>query len=185
LSAFRSPEDYSSIREDLMNWGMVFGASLLVAGSLSAAAQQSETLGQWSWTVTKDSTGEAISTAVLPGDPPQTRLVLQCIPSPGSKELFVGVVVGVDMDFRTQGKGTFQLDGNPPVVAKWAFLEKMMILNEVDQPGFNIEVMRQLARAGTFTVQSETSDGALFTARFALDRVPALVRRLFDACGVP
>jgi len=45
--------------------------------------------------------------------------------------------------------------------------------------------MRQLTRASTFTVQSETSDGALFTARFALDRVPELVRRLFDACGVP
>ena len=169
-----------------MNWGRVFGAILLIGWSLPAAAQQSETLGPWSWTVTKDSgAGDAISTAVLPGDPPQTRLVLQCIPSAESKDLFVGVVVGVDMDFRTQGKGTFQLDGNPPVVAKWAFLEKMMILNEVDQPNFNVEVMRQLARAGTFTVQSRTSDGAMFTARFALDRVPEVVRRLFDACGVP
>ena len=89
------------------------------------------------------------------------------------------------MDFRTQGKGTFQLDGNPPVVAKWAFLEQMMILNEVDQPSFNVEVMRQLAGAGSFTVQSETSDGGTFTARFALDRVAEVVRRLFDACGVP
>jgi hypothetical protein len=94
-------------------------------------------------------------------------------------------VVGIDMDFRTEGKGTFQLDANPPVVAKWAFLEKMMILNQVDQPGFNAEVMRQLAGASQFTVQSETSDGAMFTARFALDRAPEVIRRLFDACGLP
>jgi hypothetical protein len=169
-----------------MNWGMVFAAILLVGGSLSAAAQQSETLGRWSWTATKDSaTGEMISTAVLPGDPPETQLVLQCIPSADSKDLFLGVVVGVDMDFRTQGKGTFQLDGNPPMDAKWAFLEKMMILNEVDQPNFNVEIMRQLARAGLFTVQSKTADGGMFTARFALDRVPEVVGRLFEACGVP
>jgi hypothetical protein len=169
-----------------MNWGMVFGAILLVGGPLSAAAADPETIGKWSMTLTTDSaTGDRMSTAVLQGDPPQTRLVLQCIPSAEAKELFVGVVVGVDMDFRTQGKGTFQLDGNPPVVAKWAFLEKMMILNEVDQPNFNVEVMRQLARASIFTVQSKTADGAMFTARFALDRAPEVVRRLFDACGVP
>src|SRR5216683_7250121 len=150
----RLPGDHPSNREDLMNWGVIFAAILLLGGSLSAAAQQSETLGRWSLTVTKDSgAGDSISTAVLPGDPPQTRLVLQCIPSPESKDLFVGIVVGVDMDFRTQGKGTFQLDGNPPVVAKWAFLEKMMILNQVDQPGFNAEVMRQLAGASQLTVQ--------------------------------
>ena len=169
-----------------MKRGMIIGALLLLGGSLPAAAQQAETLGRWSLTVVKDNgTGEAISTAVLPGDPEQTRLVLQCIPSAESKDLFVAVVVGVDMDFRTEGKGTFQLDANPPVAAKWAFLEKMMILNQVDQPGFNAEVMRQLAGASQFTVQSETSDGAMFTARFALDRASEVVRRLFDACGVP
>ena len=169
-----------------MNRGMIIGALLLLGGSLPAAAQQAETLGRWSLTVVKDNgTGESISTAVLPGDPEQTRLVLQCIPSPESKDLFVGVVVGVDMDFRTEGKGTFQLDANPPVVAKWAFLEKMMILNQVDQPGFNAEMMRQLAGASQLTVQSETSDGDMFTARFALDRAAEVVRRLFDACGVP
>jgi hypothetical protein len=169
-----------------MNWRMGFAAILLIAGPLTAAAQQPEMIGRWAVTVTKDTaTGDAISTAALPGDPPQTRLLLQCIPSAESKDLFVGVVVGVDMDFRTQGKGTFQLDGNPPVIAKWAFLEQMMILNEVDQPSFNVEVMRQLAGAGSFTVQSETSDGGTFTARFALDRAAEVVRRLFDACGVP
>jgi hypothetical protein len=168
--------------EDFMNRGMIIGALLLLGGSLPAEAQQAETVGRWSLTV---GTGEAISTAVLPGDPEQTRLVLQCIPSPESKDLFVGVVVGFDMDFRTEGKGTFQIDANPPVVAKWAFLEKMMILNQVDQPGFNVEVMRQLAGARQFTVQSETSDGGMFTASFALDRAPEVIRRLFDACGVP
>ena len=35
------------------------------------------------------------------------------------------------------------------------------------------------------TVQSRTADDALFTAKFALDRVPEVVRRLFDACAVP
>jgi hypothetical protein len=169
-----------------MNRGMIIGALLLLGGSLQqAAAQQAETLGRWALTVVKDNgTGESISTAVLPGDPDQTKLVLQCIPSAESKDLFVAVVVGVDMDFRTEGKGTFQLDANPPVVAKWAFLEKMMILNQTDQPGFNAEVMRQLAGASQFTVQSETSDG-MFTARFALDHTSEVVRRLFDACGVP
>ena len=170
-----------------MNRGIIIGAVLLLlGGSLPAQAEQAETIGHWSLSVVKDTgTGEAISTAVLPGDPDQTRLVLQCIPSPESKDLFVGVVVGIDMDFRTEGKGTFQLDANPPVVAKWAFLEKMMILNQVDQPGFNAELMRQLAAASQLTVQSETSDGATFTARFALDRATEVVRRLFDACGVP
>ena len=169
-----------------MNRGMIIGTLLLLGSSLPAAADQAETLGRWSFTVVKDNgTGEAISTAVLPGDPDQTKLVLQCIPSAESKDLFVAVVVGIDMDFRTEGKGTFQLDANPPVVAKWAFLEKMMILNQVDQPGFNAEVMRQLAGASQFTVQSETTDGGMFTAKFALDRAPEVVRRLFDACGVP
>ena len=53
--------------------------------------------------------------------------------------------------------GTFQPDANPLVVAKWAFLEKMMILNQVDQPGFNADVMRQLAGASQPPVHSETS----------------------------
>jgi hypothetical protein len=167
-----------------MNRGMILAAVLLFGGCLSAAADEPEMVGPWSYTATKDTAGDTISTAVLPGDPSQTRLVLQCIPSAESKDLFLGVVVGVDMDFRTQGKGTFQLDGNPPVVAKWAFIEGMMILNEVDQPGFNAEVMRQLARASSFTVQSEKSEGGMFTARFALFRVPEVVKRLFDACGV-
>src|SRR4030095_15344146 len=92
--------------EDLMKRGMIIGALLLLGGSLPAAAQQAETLGRWSVTVVKDNGhGEAISPAVLPGDREQTRLVLQCIPSPESKDLFLGVVVGVDMDFRTEGKG--------------------------------------------------------------------------------
>lgn len=165
--------------------GMILAAVLLVGGCLSAAADEPEMVGLWSYTATKDTgTGDTISTAVLPGDPSQTRLVLQCIPSAESKDLFLGVVVGVDMDFRTQGKGTFQLDGNPPVVAKWAFIEGMMILNEVDQPGFNAEVMRQLTRASSFTVQSEKSEGGMFTARFALGRASEVVKRLFDACGV-
>ena len=47
------------------------------------------------------------------------------------------------------------------------------------------EMMRQLAGASQLTVQSETSDGDMFTARFALDRAAEVVRRLFDACGVP
>jgi hypothetical protein len=167
-----------------MNRGIILAAVLLFGGCRSAAADGPEMVGQWSYTAAKDAaSGDTISTAVLPGDPSQTRLVMQCIPSAESKDLFLGVVVGVDMDFRTQGKGTFQLDGNPPVVAKWAFLEGMMILNEVDQPGFNAEVMRQLARASSFTVQSEKSEGGMFTATFTLDRVSEVVKRRFDACG--
>jgi hypothetical protein len=164
---------------------LVLAAILLMGGALPVLADDPEAVGRWSLTVTKDSaTGSPMTTAVLPGDPAETRLVLQCIPSEGSKDLFVGVVVNADMDFRTQGKGTFQIDGNPPVAAKWAFLERMMILNEVDQPNFNAELLRQLGAATSLTVQSRTSDGNLFSARFALDRVSDVVRRLFDACDV-
>ena len=168
-----------------MHRRLAFAALLLAGVALPALADEPEAVGPWSLTVVKDSaTGDAMTTAVLPGDPAETRLVLQCIPSEGLKELFVGVVVNADMDFRTQGKGTFQIDGNPPVTAKWAFIEKMMILNEVDQPSFNTELLRQLATATSLTVQSRTSDDVLFTARFALARVSDVVRRLFDACGV-
>ena len=165
---------------------MTLAALVLIAAAAPAPAQQPDAIGRWSVTVAKDSSsGDTITTAVLPGDPAQTKLLLQCIPSPESKDLFVGIVTGVDMDFRTQGKGTLQIDADPPVAAKWAFLEKMMILNEVDQPGYNAELMRRLAGAGLLTVQTEAPDGGVFTAKFTLERTSEVVRRLFDACGMP
>src|SRR5262249_27921583 len=128
--------------------------------------------------------GEVTATAVLPGDNAATKLILQCIASPEAKELFIGIRVDVAMDFRTQGPGTFTIDNNQPVPARWALIDRLMVLNEVEGQAFNLAVLRQLATASTFSVESEMAQQGKFAARFPLDGIAEVARRLFAACGV-
>jgi hypothetical protein len=160
-------------------------ALLLLLPIAAARADDGGQLGHWQYSQRTDAaTGAILATAVLPGEDPGTKLILQCIPSAESKDLFLAVGAEVTMDFKTQGAGRIVVDSDPPAEAHFAFLEKLMILNESAKPSYNADLMRRLATGRTLMVTTQAGDGSTFTAHFALDRVADVVTRLFGACAV-
>lgn len=158
-------------------------AALLLLLAAPAARADGTAIGHWQYSQRSEA-GGIFATAVLPGEDPGTKLILQCIPSADAKELFLAVGAETTMDFKTQGAGSIVVDQDPPTEAHWAFLEKLMILNETDKPGFNADLMRRLATASTLMVRTQAGDGSAFTAHFVLDRAADVVTRLFGACAV-
>jgi hypothetical protein len=160
-----------------------FAVLALPLAAAAARADDGTAIGRWQYSQRSEA-GGIFATAVLPGEDAGSKLILQCIPSAESKDLFLAVGAERAMDFKTKGAGTIVVDQDPPTEAHWAFLEKLIILNETDKPGYNADLMRRLATASTLKVSTPAADGSTFTAHFVLDRVADVVTRLFGACAV-